>query len=192
MKRLQSTEPTAATPGAAQRVWMTLSGDFKKRGAALLHQQCWCWGYDVRREVAGERANLLLELGFERVPAPEGVHGATTYRLRQNDGSTVTLWGFGLCFGDELGGVCVSGFGRVWAKWRRPNGRSMPNIWRNFALRGACTNARPRSIISRALCVGSRTTNNSPRASRALRTARRRWKPGRAAWLLTNWSRPKL
>ena len=93
-----------------RRVWMTLSGDFKKRGAALLHQQCWCWGFDVRREVAGERANLLLELGFERVAAPDGVHGATTYRLRQRDGSTISLWGFGLCFGDEAGGIFVSRF----------------------------------------------------------------------------------
>lgn len=89
---------------------MTLSGDYKKRGAALLHQQCWCWGYDVRRQSAGGRANLLLELGFERTPAPDGVHGATTYRLRQDDGSTVTLWGFGLCFGDEAGGIFVSRF----------------------------------------------------------------------------------
>ena len=94
----------------SRRVWMTLSGDYKKRGAALLHQQCWCWGFDVRRQVGNERANLLLELGFERVAAPDGVHGATTYRLRQNDGSTVTLWGFGFCFGDEAGGVFVSRF----------------------------------------------------------------------------------
>ena len=100
----------AAAVAPTRRVWMTLSGDYKKRGAALLHQQCWCWGYDVRRQVAGRRANLLVELGFERVPAPDGVHGATTYRLCQSDGSMVTLWGFGLCFGDEAGGIFVSRF----------------------------------------------------------------------------------
>ncbi len=122
MKRLQSTEPIAATPGATRRVWMTLPGDFKKRGAALLHQQCWCWGYDVRRQIAGERANLLVELGFERVAAPDGVHGATTYRLRQSDGSTVTLWGFGLCFGDEAGGIFVSRF----AFWPRLGATAAP------------------------------------------------------------------
>ena len=90
---------------------MTLAGDFKKRGAALLHQQCWCWGFDVRRQSANGRANLLVELGFERVAAPGGVHGATTYRLRQIDGSTITLWGFGLCYGDAAGGIFVSRFG---------------------------------------------------------------------------------
>ena len=100
----------AAALSPTRRVWMTLSGDYKKRGAALLHQQCWCWGYDVRRQANGARANLLVELGFERVPAPDGAHGATTYRLRQSDGSTVTLWGFGLCYGDENGGVFVSRF----------------------------------------------------------------------------------
>ena len=119
MEDLHSTdEPVAAT----RRVWMTLSGDYKKRGAALLHQQCWCWGYDVRRQIAGERANLLLELGFERVAAPDGAHGATTYRQRQNDGSTVTLWGFGFCFGDEVGGIFVSRF----AFWPRLGATNAP------------------------------------------------------------------
>ena len=116
MKRLHSTETSeslapCASQSASRRVWMTLSGDYKKRGAALLHQQCWCWGFDVRRQSANGRANLLVELGFERVPAPDGVHGATTYRLRQSDGSTITLWGFGLCYGDESGGIFVSRFG---------------------------------------------------------------------------------
>ena len=101
---------------------MTLSGDFKKRGAALLHQQCWCWGYDVRRQNADGRANLLVELGCERVPAPDGVHGATTYRLRQSDGSIVTLWGFGLCFGDAAGGIFVSRF----AFWPRLGATATP------------------------------------------------------------------
>ena len=122
MKPLQTTEDSTPTLAATRRVWMTLSGDYKKRGAALLHQQCWCWGYDVRRQVAGERANLLVELGFERVPPPDGVHGATTYRLRQSDGSTVTLWGFGLCFGDEAGGIFVSRF----AFWPRLGATAAP------------------------------------------------------------------
>ncbi len=107
---MNQSKSDAAAIAPTRRVWMTLSGDYKKRGAALLHQQCWCWGYDVRRPVGGQRANLLVELGFERIPAPDGAHGATTYRLRQSDGSTVTLWGFGLCFGDKAGGIFVSRF----------------------------------------------------------------------------------
>ncbi|RYG57004.1 hypothetical protein EON80_28730 [bacterium] len=89
---------------------MTLGRDFKKRGAALMHQQCGLWGYDVRREVGGVRQNLLLEIGFERTPPPQGVPGATTYARHEADGSRVTLWGFGMHFGDEAGGIFLSRF----------------------------------------------------------------------------------
>ena len=92
-----------------QRVWMTLSGDFKKRGAALLHQQCWCFGFDIRRQLEGQRANLLLELGFEKT-SPPSKPGATMYQRREPGGELVTLWGFGMCFGDANGGVFVSRF----------------------------------------------------------------------------------
>lgn len=101
---------TFQSPKLDKRVWMTFPGDFKKRGAALLHQQCWCFGFDVRRKVHGTRANLLLELGFDRVPPPEGKLGATTYQWHGDEGTTVTLWGFGMCFGDEHGGIFVSRF----------------------------------------------------------------------------------
>lgn len=99
-----------------RRVWMTLRGDFKKRGAALLHQQCGCWGYDVRREIEGRRANLLLEWGFERLPPPAGIKGATTYSRREDDGTRVTLWAFGLGFGDDDGQIFVSRFA-FWPRW---------------------------------------------------------------------------
>ena len=89
---------------------MTLAGDFKKSGAALLHQQCWCFGFDIRRRVEGERANLLLELGFKRTPPPTGTLGATMYQRREPSGELVTLWGFGMCFGDEFGGTFISRF----------------------------------------------------------------------------------
>jgi len=95
---------------APQREWMTLNSEFKKQGLALLHQQCWCWGCDVRRHVEGQRANLLLDLGFERTPPPHSKRGATTYQKRCASGDIVSLWGFGLCFGDARGGIFVSRF----------------------------------------------------------------------------------
>lgn len=107
----QKTTPrTRGRADQEQRVWMTLSGDFKKRGAALLHQQCWCFGYDIRRKIGDERANLLLELGFERTAPPTKQIGATMYQRRESNGEIVTLWGFGMCFGDENSGVFVSRF----------------------------------------------------------------------------------
>ncbi len=105
------TETQLTQQGRERRVWMTLGGDFKKRGAALLHQQCWCWGCDIRRESGGARANLLLQWDFERTPPPDGILGATTYAWRGPNGENATLWGFGLCFGDANGQIFVSRFG---------------------------------------------------------------------------------
>lgn len=93
-----------------RRVWMTLERDFRKRGAALLHQQCGLWGFDVRREVGGVRRNALLELGFERTPPPTDVSGATTYSRAEKNRTQITLWGFGMHFGDQNGGIFLSRF----------------------------------------------------------------------------------
>jgi hypothetical protein len=63
----------------------------RKEGEALLEQQMWCWGCDVRRN----RGNLLLEYGFEQHPSPiPRYHSA--YRYTLNCGCVVTLWGWGL------------------------------------------------------------------------------------------------
>lgn len=104
---------------------MTLSGDYKKCGCALMQQQCWCWGTDVRRETAGVRQNLLLEMGFSRRRSPEGIAGATTYTL-DRDGVRVHLWGFGMAYGDENGAVFISRF----AFWPRVGDIfALPHIW---------------------------------------------------------------
>lgn len=105
-----------------RRVEMKLAPDFKRRGARLLHQQCGLWGYDVRREVSGMRCNTLLEIGFTRTPPPQGVLGATTYARRETSGETVTLWGFGMHFGDEDGGIFLSRF----AFWPRYSAQQAP------------------------------------------------------------------
>lgn len=105
-----SKQKKVSTTPREKRVWMTLPGDFKKSGAALLHQQCWCFGFDIRRHINGERANLLLELGFERTAPPNGKLGATMYQRREASGDVVTLWGFGMCYGDEQGGAFISRF----------------------------------------------------------------------------------
>jgi hypothetical protein len=79
---MQATAPVDLLPVALRR-----------RGEALMHQQCWLWGQDIRYP----GGNLLLALGFERArPGADG--GSTRYRLDDPDGLTVVLWGFGIAY----------------------------------------------------------------------------------------------
>jgi hypothetical protein len=75
--------------------------ELTRQGPALLNQQCWCWGWDIRRS----EGNLLLARGFERKRVPEGEQGSSAYTLRLDDGYTVVLWGFGIFYGGEEFGV---------------------------------------------------------------------------------------
>lgn len=74
--------------------WLLVPARLRRRGIALFHRQCWCWGQDVRRE----EGNALLHLGFERTRPPRDVLGATMYTLNVNAGCHVALWGFGMGF----------------------------------------------------------------------------------------------
>ncbi|MEG9431582.1 hypothetical protein [Terriglobus sp. ADX1] len=76
-----------------------------RRGTALLHQQCWLWGCDIRRS----EGNLLRAYGFARQADPEGKR-STQYTLGLEDGSIVRLWGSGLYFGDQEEGVFLNRF----------------------------------------------------------------------------------
>jgi hypothetical protein len=78
----------------------------QRRGMALLNQQCWLWGQDIKRA----EGNLLLLHGFERLRAPAGQSGSSQYTLRVGRGEDeleeplhVRLWGFGMYFGRERG-----------------------------------------------------------------------------------------
>ena len=84
-----------------------LPRETRRLGKALLTQQCWCWGQDVRHP----EGNLLLRYGFERQRPPQGESGATTYWLRLLPNSFVALWGFGLWYGEaERGAIFVGRF----------------------------------------------------------------------------------
>jgi len=67
------------------------SSNIYRLGEALLDQQMWCWGCDVRYETG----NLLLAYGFEqrRSPNPR-FHSAYTYALCPE--CALTLWGWGV------------------------------------------------------------------------------------------------
>ncbi len=79
---------------------------FKKLGAKLMNQQCWCWGCDIRRP----QGNLLLAFGFERLRPPEGVEGSSCYRIGLRSGHEVSLWGFGAIISNEVSAVHVGRF----------------------------------------------------------------------------------
>lgn len=82
----------------------------RQQGAALMHQQCWLWGQDVKRP----RANVLLDYGFTRHRAPEEERnrGCTGYELLLPGERAIVLWGFGLFLGDrDLGGMYVKRYG---------------------------------------------------------------------------------
>jgi hypothetical protein len=75
----------------------------------LFDQQLWCWGYDVR----GERGNLLLTNGFERIAPPDAVGTCSSvYRTSPALGTEVVLRGYGVFYGDRsLGGIFLRRFG---------------------------------------------------------------------------------
>lgn len=89
-----------------------------KRGRSLLHQQCWLWGHDIRRE----RGNLLLAHGFERLRPPERVHGSSQYTLSLSGGSFVRLWGFGFYFG-SISGIYLNRYEFI------PRATTLTDLW---------------------------------------------------------------
>src|SRR5689334_2275112 len=90
------------------------TGDDVKRGAALFHQQMWCWGCDIRRP----EGNLLLMYGFERERPPEGVHGSSSYFLHTPTERGIRLWGFGLFFTQQgQGSLFLQRYGFA-PRWR--------------------------------------------------------------------------
>jgi hypothetical protein len=70
-----------------------------RRGKALLHQQCWLWGQDIKRA----EGNLLLLHGFARLRPPDGLSGSSQYTRSLPGNLSVRLWGFGIYFGSESG-----------------------------------------------------------------------------------------
>ncbi len=83
----------------------------QRRGNALLNQQCWIWGRDVRN-VEG---NLLLAYGFEQFRRPGDAVGGTAYKLDLSDdraSRSLILWGFGLYYAsaDFGGGIFMNRF----------------------------------------------------------------------------------
>ncbi len=84
----------------ATRPWLPLPAHIRRRGADLLHLQCWLWGCDIRRA----EGNLLLEYGFGRQRPPANSAGSSAYLLSVAPDATIVLWGFGAFCGNPADG----------------------------------------------------------------------------------------
>jgi hypothetical protein len=70
--------------------------ELSRCGAALLDQQMWCWGCDVRRA----EGNLLVTYGATKRPSPDPrYHSAYSFCLRE--GAVLNLWGWGVWIAHE-------------------------------------------------------------------------------------------
>lgn len=81
----------------------------RRWGEEMVHQQCWNWGQDIRRR----QGNLLLEYGFTRHRIPdelaETTQGCTAYRIGLPKRASLTLWAFGVFYGDpQYGGMFLA------------------------------------------------------------------------------------
>lgn len=74
----------------------------RKHGQKLIHQQCWCWGCDIRRT----EGNLLLHYGLQRECVNNGATHVSSYNIQLEPAATLILWGFGFFYGKpEYGGI---------------------------------------------------------------------------------------
>lgn len=94
-----------------------------KLSEALLDQQMWCWGCDVRRA----SGNLLLAYGFEQRPSPNPrFHSAYTVRITSS--CTLTLWGWGLWVAAPERGSVFASRDRFRVRWT-PQTDLAPLAW---------------------------------------------------------------
>lgn len=105
--------PAPAPPAATSRRGApppTRVGDaaWRRRVRALVDQQLWCLGVDVRHP----DGNQLLTAGFTRHRCAEGTVGATAY-ARTDANRTLLVWGFGVWAG-------APGLGSVFLDRRDP------------------------------------------------------------------------
>lgn len=77
--------------------WLSLPRAIRKRGTALLDQQMWLFGCDIRRT----EGNALVEYGFQRIRPPQPERASSRYELRRSDGTSVLLWAFGIYFSED-------------------------------------------------------------------------------------------
>lgn len=100
-----------------------LPAQLSRCGAALMDQQMWCWGYDVRRP----EGNLLLAYGAQKRPSPDPrYHSAYSFCLRE--GAVLNLWGWGVWVAHETQGSLFLSRARFRARYT-PETHLLPAAW---------------------------------------------------------------
>ncbi len=117
---------------------ISLPEPLRRRGAELLHLQCWLWGCDIRRA----EGNLLLEYGFCRQRPPSGAVGSSAYMLSHGADAHVVLWGFGAFYGNLTeGGIYLKRYEFVPVRIMPLSGQRLP--WLPDQIRRATTPLEP-------------------------------------------------
>jgi hypothetical protein len=92
-------------------------------GPALIDEQMWCLGCDVRHPAG----NLLCAYGLERRPSPEPrFHSA--YTQVDADGRSITLWGWGIWVAAPDHGSLFISRDRLRLAWT-PHVEPVPQAW---------------------------------------------------------------
>jgi hypothetical protein len=84
--------------------------DVQQLATAFLHQQFWCWGYDIRHA----QGNLLRHYGFACQRPPDQTTGSSLYLLHQPEGKIIALWGFGIWYAQaDVGSIFLQRYSFV-------------------------------------------------------------------------------
>ena len=89
---VQVTSPNQSTP---RRSGFRMPVDLRKQATAMLTQQFWIFGFDIRRA----EGNLVLADGFSKQRPPKGRPiTCSRYSQHLSESEAIALWGFGLYF----------------------------------------------------------------------------------------------
>jgi hypothetical protein len=131
--------------------WLTLPRETRRLGVTLLDQQLWCWGQDVRCQ-----PNLLVAHGFDKAPPPPGTPGPSAYHLTLDEGRWVTLWAFGIGYGDPAyGGLFLARYG--FAPRLLPDGTPPRQVWKQAQLGARLAGTEAACAAKRQLLAGALT-----------------------------------
>ena len=105
MPKIVPARHSTSTSSRAGQGWC-VPQTVRRFGGRMMEQQVWCWGRDIEHS----DGNLLIDFGFERHRDRGILDRSTCYRL-DCDRLHVSLWGFGMFFGNrKFGGLYLDRF----------------------------------------------------------------------------------
>jgi hypothetical protein len=129
---------------------MPLPAVVRASGEALLDQQMWCWGCDVRRA----SGNLLTQYGCIKRSSPDPRFHSAYTRQDVLPGGALTLWGWGVWIAAPDHGSLFVSRNRFTVRWL-PHVDIAPIAWQERDLPLGCTLHDPSDALS-LLCAACR------------------------------------